>query len=90
MLQLKIQDFLSNTCHIEIDREYTIVVYDSSSTDVSVLPADNIVSILGTKCSLTFQRVRVLYGESVLPPYLTNLQYSLHISLIYSTTSVSH
>ena len=61
--QLKIQDYLSSTCHVEVDKSYTIIVYDASTTDASGLADDNIVSILGNKCSQTFHRVRVLYGK---------------------------
>ncbi|XP_067950738.1 dual specificity protein phosphatase 16-like isoform X2 [Watersipora subatra] len=60
--KLKIEEFLSSTCHIEIDDGYMIILYDNTTTDASCLPDDNIVTILGSKCSKAFSRVRVLYG----------------------------
>ncbi|KAL4233777.1 Dual specificity protein phosphatase 16 [Mactra antiquata] len=60
--KVHIKDFLTQTCHIDIDEFLDVIVYDQCTECPEILTEDNFLCVLLSKLSTAFTRVAILKG----------------------------
>ncbi|KAL8611425.1 hypothetical protein ACOMHN_014480 [Nucella lapillus] len=60
--KVHIQELLSQTCHVDVDPSWDVIVYDQCTEDPGVFTADNFVHVLLSKLAVSFNSVNFLSG----------------------------
>ncbi|XP_076467255.1 uncharacterized protein LOC143298310 [Babylonia areolata] len=60
--KVHIQELLSQTCHVDVDPSWDVIVYDQCTEDPGVFTADNFVHVLLSKLATSFNSVNFLSG----------------------------
>ncbi len=57
------RDLLAQTCHVDIDESWNVIVYDQCTEDPSLFTEDNFVYVLLRKLALVYNSVTFLKGK---------------------------
>lgn len=60
--KIGIRDFLTHNCHLDVDEDYDIIVYDQSSQDARCLTPDSFLYVFLEKLLPVFNSVNILRG----------------------------
>ncbi|KAK7108110.1 hypothetical protein V1264_015904 [Littorina saxatilis] len=60
--KVHIQELLSQTCHVDVDPTWDVIVYDQCTEDPGVFTTDNFVHVLLRKLTASFNSVNFLSG----------------------------
>ena len=66
IIQVHIQELLSQTCHVDVDATWDVIVYDQCTEDPGVFTTDNFVHVLLRKLATSFNSVNFLSGRASL------------------------
>ncbi|XP_067674436.1 dual specificity protein phosphatase 16-like isoform X1 [Haliotis asinina] len=78
-----VRDLLAQTCHVDIDESWNVIVYDQCTEDPSLFTEDNFVYVLLRKLALVYNSVTFLKGGFL-------AFHAMHPSLCESKSSCSY